>query len=107
MHAIVRWLNPSSWPTLLVFVMLGVFGGLFAWFSYNLIHPFMANFRFISEHGWLALQVGGLRQAIELVSSGYLAIAAYVAFRVCEVELVGRLRNGSGSVNQPADPADI
>ena len=107
MQAIVRWLSPSSWHTLFVFLMLGVFGGLFAWFSFNLIQPLMANFRFISQHGWLALQVGGLRQAVTLISSGYLAIAAYIAFRVCEVEIVARLRDGGGSVNQPADPAEI
>ena len=106
MRAIIRWLNPRSWHTLFIFLMLGVFGGLFAWFSYNLIHPFMANFRFISEHGLHALEVGGLRQGIELIASGYLAIAAYILFRVCEVELVARLRNGRGSVH-PDDTADL
>ena len=97
MKAILRWLHPSSWHWLLVFIMLGAFAGLTAWFSFNLIHPFMANFHYIAEHGLFALREGGLRQAIELIGSGYLAIAAYVGFKACEVELVVRLRAHAAS----------
>lgn len=97
MKAILRWFHPASWHVVLIFIMLGVFAGLFAWFSFNLIDFFMANVGFISRHGLLALGEGGLRQAAELVGSGYLAIGFYVYFKACEVELVVRLRNGAGA----------
>jgi hypothetical protein len=96
MKWIERWLSPSSWNSVVVFVAMGIFGGSFAWVSYNLVFLFMANFRFLSEHGLLALQYGGLRQAIELVGAGYLSIALYLCFKACEYELVGRIRAGAG-----------
>ncbi len=97
MRAILRCFHPSSWNVLFIFIMLGIFAGLFAWFSFNLIHYFMANVRYISQYGAYALQEGGLRQAIELVASGYLAIAFYVYFKACEVELVVKLRDRAGA----------
>jgi hypothetical protein len=92
MNAIGRWLHPSSWHWLFIFLMMGVFGALFAWFTFDLIHFLMGNFRLIAEHGLLALREGAFRQAVELIASGYLAIAFYVGFKACEVELVTRLR---------------
>jgi hypothetical protein len=107
MKAIAHWLHPSSWNALVVFLAAGVFGGLFAWNSYNLVVLFMANFRFISEHGLLALQLGAFRQMVGLVASLYLSIAFYVGFKVCEYELVARLRTPRGSgAAQSSPPAD-
>ena len=97
MKAIARRLHPSSWHGLFIFLMLGIFGALFAWFTFNLVELFMANFRFISTYGLVALREGGLRQAVELVASGYLAIAFYIAFKACEIELVARLRADAGA----------
>lgn len=101
-----RWLSPSSWNSVVVFLAMGVFGGSFAWISYNLVFLFMANFRFLSEHGLLALQSGGLRQLIELVGGGYLSIALYLCFKACEYELVGRLRGvgGKRAITPAASP---
>ena len=96
MKAIVRWLHPSSWHGLVIFLMLGIFGALFAWFTFNLVELFMANFRFIAAYGLVALREGGLRQAAELIASGYLSIAFYIAFKACEVELITRLRTDAG-----------
>ncbi|MCB1502087.1 MAG: hypothetical protein KDK07_20260 [Bauldia sp.] len=92
MKRIARWVNPSSWNSVIVFLAMGIFGGAFAWVSYNLVFLFMANFRFLSEHGVLALKYGGLRQVIELVGLGYLSIALFLWFKLCENELVARLR---------------
>jgi hypothetical protein len=92
MKWIERCLSPSSWNSVVVFIAMGVFGGSFAWVSFNLVVLFMANFRFLSEHGLLALQSGGLRQLIELVAGGYLSVALYVCFKACEYELVSRIR---------------
>ena len=103
MKAIGRRLHPSSWHGLVIFLMLGVFGALFAWFSFNLIHFLMGNFRLIAEHGLLALREGALRQAVELIASGYLAIAFYVAFKTCEIELVTRLRARAGAAEPEAN----
>jgi|AP12_2_1047962.scaffolds.fasta_scaffold330797_1 H+/Cl- antiporter ClcA len=97
MKAILRWLHPSSWHVIFIFLMLGVFAGLFAWFSFNLIHYFMANIRYITQYGALALREGGLRQALELAGTGYLAIVFYVYFKACEVELVVKLRERAGA----------
>jgi hypothetical protein len=97
MKAIVRWLHPSSWHGLVIFLMLGVFGALFAWFTFNLVEHLMANFRFIAAHGLVALRAGGLRQAAELLAAGYLAIAFYIAFKACEVELLARFRGDAGA----------
>jgi len=103
MKAFARRLHPSSWHGLVIFLMLGIFGALFAWFTFNLVDLFMANFRFIAAYGLVALREGGLRQAAELVASGYLSIAFYIAFKACEVELVTRLRADAGAgKNQPA-----
>jgi hypothetical protein len=97
MKRIARWLSPSSWNSVIVFLAMGIFGGAFAWVSYNLVFLFMANFRFLSEHGLLALQSGGLRQSLELIGFGYLSIALYLGFKLCENELVGRMRGGTGA----------
>jgi hypothetical protein len=105
MKAIARWLHPSSWHVLLIYLMMGVFGLLFAWFSFNLIHFLMGNFNLIAEHGFLALREGALRQATELIAAGYLAIAFYVAFKACEVEMVTRLR-ASAAVPEPEANVD-
>ena len=107
MKRIKRWLSPTSWNSVVVFLAMGVFGGSFAWVSYNLVFLLMANFRFLSEHGFLALQSGGLRQMIELVGAGYLSIALYLCFKACEYELVGRIRTGAGkpAVTPASSPA--
>ena len=103
MKALARWLHPSSWHTLFIFFMMGVFGLAFAWFSFNIVDFLMGNFRLIAEHGTLALREGAARQAIELITSGYLAIAFYIAFKACEVELITRLRTGAGVAEPAAD----
>jgi hypothetical protein len=76
-HAIF---NGPAWRT---FLLMGVFGGLFALSSYNLLELFTANFRYVSEYGVMALMEGGLRQLLELIFYGYLSVGFYVLFKGC------------------------
>jgi hypothetical protein len=103
MKALARWLYPSSWHTLFIFLMMGVFGLALAWFSLNLIEFLMGNFRLIARYGFLALREGAALQAVELITSGYLAIAFYIAFKACEVELITRLRTAAGAADPEAN----
>jgi hypothetical protein len=103
MKALARWLHPSSWHSLFIFFMMGVFGLALAWFSLNLIEFVMGNFRLIARYGLLALREGAALQAIELITAGYLAIFFYLAFKACEVELMTRLRQAAALPEPEAD----
>jgi hypothetical protein len=87
-----RWRDVAAWHWAWLFLAMGLFGALFAWSSFNLAMLFMANFRFLFTYGRLALAEGGLVQLVGLVVYGYLAVAFYLGFKACEVELVARLR---------------
>ena len=69
---------------------MGVFGGLSAIMSYNLIVLFIANFDFIARYGVMALREGGLVQLVELVVYGYLGIGFYLLFKGCLYGILGR-----------------
>jgi hypothetical protein len=87
-----RWLKPQSYNSLVLFLMMGAFAGLFAWTSFNLIHVAMENYRFLRQFGSLAVMEGGLSQLAGIILYGYLSLAFYMGFKVCEVELVNRCR---------------
>ena len=88
-----RWLQLSNYHAIVVFLLAGVFIGLFTWNSYNLAGLAIANLRFLREFGAVALMEGGLRQFAEIVFSGYLSLAFFLGFKACEVDLVYRWRN--------------
>jgi hypothetical protein len=89
MHKFLRALfNGPAWRT---FLLMGVFGGLFATNSYNLLTLFTANFHFIADYGVMALMEGGLRQFIELVLSGYISLAFYILFEGCLYGLLAHI----------------
>jgi hypothetical protein len=83
-----RIFNGPIWRT---FLLMGVFGGLSAYTSYNLLMLFIANFGFVSQYGFMALKEGGLVQFVELVIYGYLSIAFYVLFKGCLYGILGRV----------------
>lgn len=56
--------------------------------SLNIVYLFNANFEFISEYGVMGLRDGGFMQFIGLVGSGFIALAFYVLFKICEKALV-------------------
>jgi hypothetical protein len=78
---------------------MAVFGACFGLVTYNLYHLLSANITFIREHGWMALQDGGLWQLIELTFYIYVSTIFIVLFKVCEYILVQRVvkaRKGEG-----------
>ncbi|MEW9310663.1 hypothetical protein [Labrys neptuniae] len=72
--------NGPVWRT---FLLMGVFGGLFASSSYNLLELFTANYRYVADYGIMALMEGGLRQLLELILFGYLSVGFYILFKGC------------------------
>jgi hypothetical protein len=82
--------NLFNGPMWRAFLMMGVFGGLSAITSYNLVVLFVANLGFISQYGVMALREGGLVQLAELVVYGYLSIGSYILFKGCLYGLLGR-----------------
>ena len=81
-------------PIWLTFLLMGIFGGLSAYASYNLVMLFIANFSFISQYGVMALKEGGLLQFVQLVVYGYLSIAFYILFKGCLYGILGRVGVG-------------
>ncbi|MDQ2090319.1 hypothetical protein [Marimonas arenosa] len=87
-----RVLRISSWPGILVFALAGVSIVIVGFFTYNLLQMSMANLRFLREHGWLAIEVGGLLQFLQLLIYGVVALFFFILFKICESELVIRYR---------------
>jgi hypothetical protein len=83
-----RIFNGPIWRT---FLLMGLFGGLSAYLSYDLLMLFIANFSFVSQYGFMALKEGGFVQLIELVVLGYFSIAFYVLFKGCLYGILGRV----------------
>lgn len=83
-----RLFNGPIWRT---FLLMGLFGGLSAYTSYNLLMLFIANSSFISNYGVMALKEGGLLQFLQLVLYGYFSIAFYVLFKGCLYGILGRV----------------
>jgi uncharacterized membrane protein YqhA len=68
----------------LVFLIAGVAFLGFAALSVNLVNLVWANLNLIAEHGRDALADGAALQFVELVLSGYGALACYLMFKFCE-----------------------
>lgn len=56
--------------------------------SLNIVYLFNANFEFIAEYGVMGLRDGGFMQLLGLIVSGFIALAFYVLFKICEKALV-------------------
>ncbi|MDZ5449414.1 hypothetical protein [Labrys sp. ZIDIC5] len=76
---------------ILTFAFMGIFGGMFAVSSYNLLELFRANFDYITSYGVMGLMEGGARQFLELVFYGYTGIACYILFKGCLYGLLDRV----------------
>jgi uncharacterized membrane protein HdeD (DUF308 family) len=83
-----RWFHRTvlSRPWL-TFVVMGIAFFAFGLGSYNLVMLFGANATLIANYGWQALMDGAARQLVELIVTGYLSMAAYLLFKVCEHRL--------------------
>ncbi len=87
-----RWLHPASYNFIVVFLAMGVFATMFAVNSYNLLQLGLANYRFVSKFGLVALMEGGLVQMLQLSFSGLVSLGFYLAFKACEIEMMIRWR---------------
>ena len=76
-------------PIWRAFLLMGLFGGLSAITSYNLVLLFSANFSFVAQYGIMALREGGLLQMGKLIVYGYLSIAFYILFKGCLYGVLG------------------
>ena len=76
------------------FLLLGISFLIFGASTINIGQLLMSNTRLLREYGWQAVTDGALWQLAELVSSGYLGMAAYVVFKTCEHRLSDWLSHG-------------
>ncbi len=83
-----RWFHRTvlSRPWL-TFLVMGLAFFVFGLGTYNIVMLFSANATLIANYGWQALMDGAALQLVELLVSGYLSMAAYVLFKVCEYRL--------------------
>ena len=63
----------------------------FGLLTLDLVRLVGANAAFLAANGWQGLQEGGLQQLLELLASTVAAMAAWLAFKVCETLLVQSL----------------
>ena len=56
--------------------------------SYNLFVMLSENFRFLAEHGAMAIMHGGLLQLVQLLGYCLISATAYIIFRACEHVLI-------------------
>ena len=84
----------------LALLLMGASFVLFGLISLNLVQVLSANLRFLAENGLEAARDGGLIQLFELLVSGYLAVAFFVVFKLCEKVLVDRLSHGGNKEEQ-------
>ena len=64
--------------------------------SLNLLFLIRANVELVLPHGAMALLDGALQQLLELFGLGFLGLAMYLVFKVCEHILVEKLLNEHG-----------
>jgi hypothetical protein len=83
--------NVLNYHWLTTFLLMGVFSLLGAAASVNIFVMLDANFRFLSEHGLMAVMEGALVQLGQLVATGLFALAMYLGFKACERILVEKL----------------
>jgi hypothetical protein len=79
----------------LTFLVMGLAFFVFGAGTLNIAMLFSANVGFIARYGWQAVMDGAALQFAELVATGYLSMAAYVVFKVCEYRLARDLAEGS------------
>jgi hypothetical protein len=84
----MAWLHRHPWQA---FALMGLSFLVFGAGTVNLALLLQLNFKLWLEAGWQAAMDGALRQLLELLLSGYAAMAAYIVFKCCERALVERL----------------
>ena len=87
-----RRLYRHAWLT---FIVMGLSFLMFGLLSLNLIYLIRSNIELFLEHGVMVIEDGALQQLLELLAYGYLSLAFFMLFKVCEHVLVKRLAEGS------------
>lgn len=73
--------------------LAGILTVVFAYATLNLFQMSMANIRFLTQFGWMAVMEGGLIQLSQIVLSAVISMLSYIGFKICESELVQRYHN--------------
>lgn len=82
------WLVRHATATLLLMALSFVaFGAL----SVNLVSYVSANASYLLSYGWEAFKDGGLEQLLELWLQIFIAIGAFLVFKLCEHALIDRI----------------
>ena len=82
------WLVRHATATLVLMALSFVaFGAL----SVNLVSYVSANTSYLLSYGWEAFKDGGLQQLLELWLQIFIAIGAYLVFKLCEHALIDRI----------------
>lgn len=89
----------------LTFLVMGLAFASFGAGTVNMLMLFSANADVISRYGWQALMDGAALQLVELVVTGYLSMAAYIIFKVCEHRLTHDLASVPGDDVAGTKPA--
>lgn len=87
-HWFAKAVLDRPWVAFLV-MGLAFFG--FGVGTVNLFLLLQGTLRLLASHGWQAAMDGALQQLLELLLSGYAAMAAYAVFKACEYSLVRHL----------------
>lgn len=80
----------TRWPTLLIFMLAGAAGTLFALITVNLFSQAVASLGFLREFGLEAVYHGALWQVAELLGWGSLALLCWIVFKISERALEDR-----------------
>ena len=71
----------------LAFLVLGLAFFVFGACTIHLGLMFTVNLELLRDHGWRAAMDGAALQLLELVATGYVAVASYVVLKTCEHRL--------------------
>ena len=78
---------------ILCFFTLVTSGLTFGAMTVNLFRLVSANWHLIINYGIMAIEQGGLQQAIELIATGLLSMLFYLIFKLSEKVIVERIGN--------------
>ncbi len=88
-----RWLILQNWHLAALLGAMALSAVGLAWMSFNLFGMAMANIRFITQYGAMALADGGLQQFLEICLYGFASLLLFLVFKGCETEIVKRWRD--------------
>ena len=79
-------------PFITFLVLMGS-GLAFGAMTLNIFRLVVANWKFITTYGVMALHEGALQQALEIIVTGMLSMVIYLIFKFCERVLIDWMRS--------------